>query len=69
MSHPAIGRRRFLQGVATVALVGTLPAQPGRAQEAVPNSAGTASPQLKAPPNACDCHMHAFDPATRRSLL
>ena len=27
----------------------------------VPNSAGTAPPQLKAPPNACDCHMHIYD--------
>ena len=58
----AIGRRRFLQGVAAVAAAGTLPIRLGRAQEAVPNSAGIQSPQLKAPANACDCHMHAFDP-------
>lgn len=28
---------------------------------AVPNSAGTAPPNLKAPPGACDCHMHIYD--------
>ena len=28
----------------------------------VPNSAGTRPPKLKAPPNACDCHMHIYDP-------
>jgi D-galactarolactone isomerase len=30
---------------------------------AVPNSSGTAGPALKAPPNACDCHMHIYDAA------
>ena len=29
----------------------------------VANSAGTAAAKLKAPPNACDCHMHIYDPA------
>ena len=29
----------------------------------VPNSAGTAPPRLKAPPNAADCHIHIYDPA------
>jgi D-galactarolactone isomerase len=32
-------------------------------QEAVPNSAGTELPKLKAPPRACDCHMHIYDAA------
>jgi predicted TIM-barrel fold metal-dependent hydrolase len=27
----------------------------------VPNSSGTAPPSLKAPINACDCHMHIYD--------
>ena len=26
-----------------------------------PNSAGTAAPRLKAPPNACDSHIHIYD--------
>lgn len=29
----------------------------------VPNSTGTAAPNLKAPPNACDCHHHIYDEA------
>ncbi|HLG81013.1 MAG TPA: amidohydrolase family protein [Bradyrhizobium sp.] len=58
----APNRRRFLQGVGAVTILGALPAS-GAAQEAIPNSAGTAPPKLKAPANACDCHMHAFDPA------
>ena len=28
---------------------------------AVPNSAGTARPKLKAPRDAADCHMHIYD--------
>ena len=29
----------------------------------VPNSAGTSPPRLKAPPLACDSHLHIYDPA------
>jgi D-galactarolactone isomerase len=29
----------------------------------VPNSSGTSSPKLRAPANACDCHMHIYDGA------
>jgi D-galactarolactone isomerase len=32
-------------------------------QEPVPNSGGTDLPNLEAPPNACDCHMHIYDAA------
>lgn len=35
--------------------------QDSQAQHAVPNSAGTAAPQLKAPANAADCHIHTYD--------
>ena len=34
-----------------------------RAQHVVPNSSGTQAPKLKAPANACDCHMHIYDGA------
>lgn len=27
-----------------------------------PNSAGTSTPRFKAPPDACDCHVHIYDP-------
>ena len=30
--------------------------------QSVPNSSGTASPRLKAPANAADCHIHIYDP-------
>ena len=30
--------------------------------EAVPNSSGTSLPRFKAPPDACDCHLHIYDP-------
>jgi predicted TIM-barrel fold metal-dependent hydrolase len=33
------------------------------AQTPVPNSSGTEAPKLKAPANACDCHMHIYDEA------
>jgi predicted TIM-barrel fold metal-dependent hydrolase len=32
---------------------------------AVPNSTGTSPPRLKAPPLACDSHLHIYDPAFR----
>ena len=35
--------------------------QESHAQQAVPNSSGTAPPKLKAPANAADCHIHIYD--------
>jgi predicted TIM-barrel fold metal-dependent hydrolase len=34
----------------------------------VPNSSSVALPQLTAPENACDCHLHIFDPAFAPSV-
>jgi predicted TIM-barrel fold metal-dependent hydrolase len=31
------------------------------AQHNIPNSSGSEAPKLKAPANACDCHMHIYD--------
>ena len=63
MSH-VIGRRTFLTGAGVAALTatGALDGRSG-AQEsgAVPNSAGTEAPRLKAPALACDCHHHIYD--------
>jgi D-galactarolactone isomerase len=57
----AIARRGFLKVVgATVIVAGGFDATAGHAQSA-PWSAGTEPPKLKAPPNACDCHMHIYD--------
>ena len=54
----SIGRRTFLAGSAAVAASGMTSAQ---AQHNVPNSTGSEAPKLKAPANACDCHMHIYD--------
>jgi predicted TIM-barrel fold metal-dependent hydrolase len=75
MSNNVVGRRTFLKGLAVTALgsAGVVPMlesyaqQPGSAAasngvQLVPNSAGTNRPKLKAPPNACDSHMHIYDP-------
>jgi D-galactarolactone isomerase len=51
-----IARRNFIRGA--MAMIATLS---GQAQE-IPNSVGTNHPKLKAPPHACDCHMHIYDP-------
>jgi predicted TIM-barrel fold metal-dependent hydrolase len=58
----AIARRGFLKAMgATVIAAGRISASRGQSLEAVPWSTGTESPKLKAPPNACDCHMHIYD--------
>ena len=55
-----IKRRTFLAGTAALAASGMTGAS---AQNMVPNSQGTEPPKLKAPANACDCHMHIYDGA------
>jgi D-galactarolactone isomerase len=54
----SVGRRTFLSGSAALAASGVTS---GHAQHVVPNSGGTGTPKLKAPANACDCHMHIYD--------
>ena len=68
MSDNGMARRTFLErtGLAVAGLV--LQPRDTDAQIAVPNSAGTESPKLKAPANACDCHMHIYDPARFRMV-
>ena len=63
-SEKALGRRTFLKGSGLMALsaVGILQSEDAGAQFAVPNSAGSEAPRLKAPANACDCHHHIYDP-------
>jgi D-galactarolactone isomerase len=57
-----IERRTFLQGAGLAALAAAaVEPEQARAQQAVPNSAGSAAPSVKAPANACDCHMHIYD--------
>jgi D-galactarolactone isomerase len=61
MSDVIIERRTLLQamGLAAVASAG-LGTHESHAQQ-VPWSSGTELPRLKAPANACDCHMHIYD--------
>lgn len=58
-------RRSFLAGAGLAAVGASMlvRAQDANAQAVVPNSAGTASPKLEAPPNSCDCHHHIYDGA------
>jgi D-galactarolactone isomerase len=55
------GRREFLRvaGVLAMATAGTGMRRAEAHQ--VPYSTGTEPPKLKAPANACDCHMHIYD--------
>ena len=53
-----IARRTFIKNASTLAIAAV---RPCLAQQ-VSNSAGTGPPRLKAPANACDCHMHIYDP-------
>jgi predicted TIM-barrel fold metal-dependent hydrolase len=56
--HP-IDRRRLMKAAGAFALA-TATSGPSFAQQA-PWSSGTEAPKLKAPPDACDCHMHIYD--------
>jgi len=57
-----IPRRTILKGAGLAALGATgIRMRESRAQQSVPNSAGTEAPKLEAPENACDCHMHIYD--------
>ena len=61
--HRNIDRRRLMKTAGAMALAaaaGAVRAEQAFAQQ-VPWSSGTESPKLKAPANACDCHMHIYD--------
>jgi len=57
-------RRTFIKKASMMAIAATASTigRQGQAQP-VSNSTGTESPKLRAPQNACDCHMHIYDPA------
>ena len=65
MSRTEFSRRRVLKEMGLAALFAASEAKIPKAyaQIDVPNSAGTDSPTLKAPANACDCHHHIYDAA------
>jgi D-galactarolactone isomerase len=61
--HRNIDRRRLVKTAGAMALAvaaGAVRSEQAFAQQ-VPWSSGTESPKLKAPANACDCHMHIYD--------
>jgi D-galactarolactone isomerase len=58
-----IARRSFIRGASALLISAAALETTARAQTAVPNSTGTETPKLKAPANACDCHIHILDPA------
>ena len=57
-------RRTLIEGAAMVAMAAATSGISVRVSEAqqAPNSSGTEAAKLKAPANACDCHMHIYDP-------
>jgi D-galactarolactone isomerase len=60
MGAEGIDRRTVLKAAGFAAVAMGAPMHESQAQT-VPNSAGTETPKLKAPANACDCHMHIYD--------
>jgi hypothetical protein len=57
-----IPRRTLLKALgATAMAAGGFDASLGQAEQPAPFSSGTEPPKFKAPPNACDCHMHIYD--------
>jgi D-galactarolactone isomerase len=63
MQRVSTDRRDFMKAagaLAVTAAASDLGMRPARAQQ-VPYSSGTEVPKLKAPVDACDCHMHIYD--------
>ncbi len=62
MSDKDIDRRTLVNGLIVAGAAAAIPRE-AHSQTQVPNSSGTEAPKLKAPVNACDCHMHIYDEA------
>lgn len=62
-SDDRLTRRTFLAEVGALGAAALVRPGEAAAQIQVPNSSGTQRPQVTAPPRACDCHMHIYDPA------
>ncbi len=62
MRDKDIDRRTLVNGLIVAGAAAAIPRE-AQAQTPVPNSSGTEAPKLKAPANACDCHMHIYDEA------
>jgi len=63
MEHLSTDRRGFMKAASVIALAtaaSSIGVCDAGAQQA-PYSTGTEAPKLKAPANACDCHMHIYN--------
>ena len=63
MERVSTDRRNFMKAAGVLAMAtaaSSLGMRSAGAQQ-VPYSAGTEAPKLKAPANACDCHMHIYN--------
>src|SRR5262245_33657915 len=63
MQRASTDRRDFMKAAGVLAMTAAASSLGMRSASAqqVPYSAGTEAPKLKAPANACDCHMHIYD--------
>ncbi|HEU4357097.1 MAG TPA: twin-arginine translocation signal domain-containing protein [Xanthobacteraceae bacterium] len=63
MQRASTDRRDFMKaaGVLAVTTAASSLGMRGASAQQVPYSTGTEAPKLKAPANACDCHMHIYD--------
>jgi predicted TIM-barrel fold metal-dependent hydrolase len=61
MTDTSMQRRTLLQAMAGAAMMSAGLGAPESRAEGVPWSSGTEAPKLRAPANACDCHMHIYD--------
>ena len=63
MEHLSTDRRGFMEAASVIALTtaaSSIGVCDAGAQQA-PYSTGAEAPKLKAPANACDCHMHIYN--------
>jgi predicted TIM-barrel fold metal-dependent hydrolase len=63
MEHLSTDRRGFMKAASVIAVATAASSISvfGASAQQVPYSAGTEAPKLKAPANACDCHMHIYN--------
>ena len=63
MEHLSTDRRGFMKAASVIAAATAASSISvcGASAQQVPYSTGTEAPKLKAPANACDCHMHIYN--------
>ena len=63
MESISTDRRDFMKATSVLAITAAASSLGirGASAQQVPYSSGTEAPKLKAPANACDCHMHIYN--------